>query len=103
MLASTGCRADVAVNGLAALDALELTEYALVFMDCQMPGMDGYQTTAAIRARDGADRHTVIIAVTASAMAADRQRCLDAGMDDYLTKPIRAEDIVAKLNRWVRP
>jgi two-component system, sensor histidine kinase and response regulator len=103
MLASTAYRVDVVANGFDALNALERTDYAAVFMDCQMPIMDGYETTQRLREREGTDRRTVIIAVTASAMAADRTRCLDAGMDDFLTKPLRAEDIAAKLTYWVEP
>jgi two-component system, sensor histidine kinase and response regulator len=98
MMASIGCPMDVAVNGLEALDALDHRHYAVVFMDCEMPVMDGYQTTRTIREREGSDRHTYVIAVTASATAADRARCLEAGMDDYMTKPIRAEDLAAKLD-----
>jgi CheY-like chemotaxis protein len=68
-----------------------------------MPVMDGYQTTQRLREWEAGEQRTVIIAVTASAMPADRMRCLDAGMDDYLTKPLRAEDIAAKLSYWVQP
>jgi CheY-like chemotaxis protein len=100
-LASIGYRADVAVNGFDALEALERQHYAAVFMDCQMPVMDGYETTRALRQREGDQRHTCVIAVTASAMIADRDRCLEAGMDDYLTKPIKASDLLAKLTYWV--
>jgi PAS domain S-box-containing protein len=103
MATSVGYRVDVAVNGFDALDAMDRRHYAAVFMDCQMPVMDGYQTTEKIRLREGTERHTRIIAVTASAMAADRARCLDAGMDDYLTKPIKTLDLAAKLARWVPP
>jgi PAS domain S-box-containing protein len=102
LLASIGYRADVAVNGFDALEALDRTPYDAVFMDCQMPVMDGYETTEKVRLREGGDRHTCIIAVTASAMAADRDRCLDAGMDDYMTKPIKAEDLDAKLTYWLQ-
>jgi two-component system sensor histidine kinase/response regulator len=102
LLTSIGYRADVAVNGFDALEALERTQYDAVFMDCQMPVMDGYQTVEKVRLREGSDRHTCIIAVTASAMAADRDRCLDAGMDDYMTKPIKAEDLDAKLTYWLQ-
>jgi PAS domain S-box-containing protein len=102
LLASIGYQADIAINGFDALEALDRTPYDAVFMDCQMPVMDGYQTTEKVRLREGDDRHTCIIAVTASAMAADRDRCLDAGMDDYMTKPIKAEDLDAKLTYWLR-
>jgi len=101
MVGSIGYRVDVAVNGFDALEALDARHYAAVFMDCQMPVMDGYETTGRIRAREGTNRHTRIIAVTASAMAADRTRCLEAGMDDYLTKPIKVEDLAATLDYWV--
>jgi PAS domain S-box-containing protein len=101
MLGSIGYGVDVAVNGFDALEALDARHYAAVFMDCQMPVMDGYETTGRIRAREGTDRHTRIIAVTASAMVADRTRCLEAGMDDYLTKPIKVEDLTATLDYWV--
>jgi two-component system sensor histidine kinase/response regulator len=101
MLASIGYRADVAVNGFDALAALDRKNYEAVFMDCQMPEMDGYQTTEKLREREGTSRHTNVIAVTASAMVADRIRCLDAGMDDYLTKPIKAQDLADKLDYWV--
>ena len=90
MLGSIGYRVEIAVNGFDALAAMDRTGYAAVFMDCQMPVMDGYQTTAKIREREGSGRHTNVIAVTASAMASDRTRCLEAGMDDYMTKPIKA-------------
>jgi CheY-like chemotaxis protein len=83
------------------LEALDRGRYSAVFMDCQMPVMDGYQTTGKLREREGTDRHTLVIAVTASAMAADRARCLDAGMDDYLTKPIKTKDLAAKLHYWL--
>jgi CheY-like chemotaxis protein len=70
-------------------------------MDCQMPIMDGYETTEKIRTLEGADRHTCIIAVTALAMAADRARCLDAGMDDFITKPMKTGDLAEKLKYWL--
>jgi len=97
IMASLGYRLDVAVNGFEALEALDRNHYAAVFMDCQMPVMDGYETTAKLRQREGHGRHTHVIAVTASAMATDRARCLAAGMDDYLPKPVKAEDLAAKL------
>ena len=71
-----------------------------MFMDCQMPNVDGYEATARIRAAEG-DRHVPIVAMTAYAMEGDRERCLRAGMDDYLAKPLRADDLDAVLERWV--
>jgi PAS domain S-box-containing protein len=103
MATSIGYHVDVAANGFEALEALEHQRYSAVFMDCQMPVMDGYETTAKIREGEGTARHTCIIAVTASAMTADRDRCLDAGMDDYLAKPFKTEDLMAALERWVPP
>jgi PAS domain S-box-containing protein len=103
MLTSIGYRVDVAENGFDALDALDRRHYGAVFMDCQMPVMDGYQTTEKIREREGTDRHTNVIAVTASAMAADRDRCLASGMDDYMSKPLKSVDLAAKLDFWLHP
>jgi PAS domain S-box-containing protein len=101
MLGSIGYRVEIAVNGFDALEALDRSRFAAVFMDCQMPVMDGYQTTEKIREREGSGRHTNVIAVTASAMASDRTRCLDAGMDDYMTKPIKAAALASMLAYWV--
>jgi CheY-like chemotaxis protein len=99
MLASIGYQADIAENGFDALQVLDDHRYAAVFMDCQMPVMDGFETTRELRQREGTGRHTHVIAVTASAMESDRIRCIDAGMDDYLNKPINANDLATKLGR----
>ena len=86
----------------AACDAAARTRYDIVFMDCHMPVMDGFDAARRIRAdearRDGA--HTPIVALTALALAGDRERCLSAGMDDYMTKPVRAAQLAAAVQRW---
>ncbi|MBC8123556.1 MAG: response regulator, partial [Gemmatimonadaceae bacterium] len=97
---------DVATNGYEVLEAIEHFPYALVLMDCQMPEMDGYEATCEIRRREqiqpaSSCRRTSIVAVTANAMPSDRERCIKAGMDDYITKPIKQEDLVAILKRWL--
>jgi CheY-like chemotaxis protein/HPt (histidine-containing phosphotransfer) domain-containing protein len=101
MLESLGCTVDIAASGVEVLDALRRQRYALVFMDCQMPEMDGYEATRVLRSEEGGDRRTPVVALTAGAMEGDAQRCLDAGMDDYLTKPVRLDDFRAALARWV--
>ncbi len=102
MLESLGCTVDIAGTGSEVLEAARQRPYGMVFMDCQMPEMDGYEATAALRQCEGRNRHTPIVALTASAMKGDAERCLEAGMDDYLTKPVRIADFRAALNRWLR-
>jgi CheY-like chemotaxis protein len=97
MLQRLGYRADVAGNGLEAVKAVQRQEYDVVFMDVQMPEMDGYEATAQIRRTEGTSRHTTIIAMTANALHGDRERCLVAGMDGYIAKPIRQNDLVSVL------
>jgi CheY-like chemotaxis protein/HPt (histidine-containing phosphotransfer) domain-containing protein len=98
-LQKLGYIADAADNGRAALEALWRANYDVVFMDCQMPELDGYQATAEIRRREDSHRHVPIIAMTANTMAGDRERCLAAGMDDHIGKPIRLEDLDGALSR----
>ncbi len=88
LLERMGCTVEVADDGLAAVECVQRSSYDVVFMDCQMPGMDGFEATRRIRALDGPAAGLRITAMTANAMAGDRERCLQAGMDDYLSKPI---------------
>jgi two-component system sensor histidine kinase/response regulator len=101
MLLRLGYQADVVGNGREAVESMMTVPYDLVLMDCQMPVMDGFEATRAIREREGTTRHTRIVAVTANAMEGDRERCLDVGMDDYLSKPFRAGDLQRVLDRWL--
>jgi CheY-like chemotaxis protein len=103
-LAKLGCEVDHAADGQEAVDRFEAApfDYDLVLMDCQMPVLDGYDATRRIRAIEAGRRHVPIVAVTAHAMPGDRERCLDAGMDGYLTKPLRQGDL-ERLVRQHRP
>jgi signal transduction histidine kinase/CheY-like chemotaxis protein len=101
MLKKLGYRADVATNGQEALAALDRASYRLALMDCQMPEMDGFEATRRIRARPDALARIRIVALTANAMEGDRDRCLAAGMDDYLAKPIQLEALKAALEGWI--
>jgi signal transduction histidine kinase/CheY-like chemotaxis protein len=100
MLAKYGCRVDVAANGLEAVELFGQLPYDIVFMDCQMPEMDGFEATAEIRRMEGDARHTPIVALTANAMSGDRERCLASGMDDFISKPIKEEALASALSRW---
>jgi signal transduction histidine kinase/CheY-like chemotaxis protein len=100
LLANAGHSAEAVSNGRQALAAIEQASYDLVFMDVQMPEMDGFETTASIRLLEGVTRHTPIVAMTASAMEGDREKCLNYGMDDYICKPISAVAIREVLARW---
>jgi CheY-like chemotaxis protein len=97
-LESLGYRADSVANGREVLEALARIPYDIILMDCQMPELDGYETTEQIRRDHSRPIH--IIAMTAHAMQGDREKCLAAGMDDYVTKPVRSTDLQAALERW---
>ena len=101
-LESHGYVADVVSSGGDALLALMRRRYDLVLMDCQMPEMDGFQATQEIRRREGSSRHTIVVAMTAYALEGDRQRCLAAGMDDHIGKPIRGAELDRVIRRWLK-
>jgi PAS domain S-box-containing protein len=96
-----GCNVDIVSDGRQALEALAERRYDAVMMDCQMLELDGYDATAELRRREYGVRRTPVIAMTAHAMPSDRARCLAAGMDDYVSKPIRREQLIAALQRWI--
>ena len=107
LLKQMGYRADIAANGLEALAALDRQSYDLIFMDVMMPEMGGFEATQAIRERQkqpaqfpNCKSSIIIVAMTASAMQGDREKCLAAGMDDYLAKPVRLEDVRAIVEKW---
>ena len=101
MLERLGFAAEVVGTGQEAAAAVRRERYDAILMDGQMPGMDGYEATSRIRAFEGPVRHTPIIALTAGAMRGDRERCLAAGMDDYVAKPMSPEQLEAVLQRWI--
>lgn len=95
---------DVAEDGFQALEKMAAKQYDLILMDCMMPGLDGYETTRRIRAREAAagdGRHIPIVALTANALRSDKERCLDCGMDDYLSKPYSAVQLLAVTEKWL--
>ncbi|HEX8160833.1 MAG TPA: response regulator [Pyrinomonadaceae bacterium] len=100
-LQELGYSADAVRSGRQVLEAIEGEAYDLVLMDCQMPELDGYETTAEIRRREGLSRHTPVVAVTAHAFESDREKCLAAGMDDYVSKPVNPQTLKTVLERWL--
>jgi signal transduction histidine kinase/ActR/RegA family two-component response regulator len=103
VLERCGFNAHAVNDGREALEALSSRRYDAVLMDCQMPEIDGYEATRELRRREQGLRHTPVIAMTAHAMHGDRERCLEAGMDDYVTKPVRAQALADALGRWIAP
>jgi signal transduction histidine kinase/ActR/RegA family two-component response regulator len=104
MLEKSGVVVDVANDGAEAIAHLLAARYDLVLMDCQMPGMDGYEATARIRLGEAGEdaRHIAIVAMTANALVGDREKCLQSGMDDYLAKPVRRADLEGMVGQWLR-
>jgi CheY-like chemotaxis protein len=99
MLEKLGYTADIARNGLEVIRAMSYVPYDLVFMDCQMPEMDGFEATSQIRETEGTARHTHIVAMTANALQGDREKSLAARMDDYISKPVRHTDLAGAIDR----
>ncbi len=102
LLEKLGCDVDLAENGKEAVEAATSASYDLIFMDCQMPVLDGFKATKEIRRREGKASRTPIIALTAKAMEGDREICFTAGMDDYISKPSSKKDLRSALERWVK-
>ncbi len=100
ILERAGFKLDLVLDGKEALDAYRAAAYDVILMDCQMPIMDGFEATKKIRQLN--QPQPVIIAVTANALVGERERCLNAGMDDYLSKPFQAEQLVGMVKKWVQ-
>jgi CheY-like chemotaxis protein len=100
MLEVLGHRVTIAGNGRVALECYARERFDVILMDCQMPELDGYAATRDIRSREGTEQHTPIIAMTAHAMVGDRELCIAAGMDDYLTKPVKLEELADMVAKW---
>jgi CheY-like chemotaxis protein len=100
ILTKAGVQAEIAENGRIAVEMCAAAPYDVIFMDCQMPEMDGYDAARAIRLNEPSGHRTVIIAMTADAMTGARERCMAAGMDDYIAKPVKPADLQSALQKW---
>jgi CheY-like chemotaxis protein len=101
LLEKLGCRVDIVENGAEACRAMKSNDYELVFMDCQMPEMDGFEATRRIRQIETGTRRTPVIALTAGVLKEERDQCYAAGMDDFLSKPVSKKDLRITLERWL--
>ena len=102
MLELMECNVDSAEDGLEAVKLCSKNEYDVIFMDVQMPNMDGYKATEEIRKLDNKNAKTIIIAITANALAGDKEKCIKAGMDDYVSKPIKGQNLEDMLIKYIR-
>lgn len=102
VLGKFGCDADTANNGLEAYEKVQAQNYDIIFMDCQMPEMDGFEATMKVRSFEEKEKRQPfsIVALTADAMIGDREKCLSVGMNDYINKPFKQEDIANALDTW---
>lgn len=100
MLTMMECEVDLAEDGVEAVKLHSKNDYDAIFMDIQMPNLDGYKATNKIRESEDKDKHVTIIAITANALQGDKEKCIDAGMDDYISKPIRGEDLEEVLTKY---
>ena len=101
MLSKVNCKVEIAENGKIAVEKMTQNAYDIVFMDCQMPIMDGFESTMIIRALGDSSKRTVpIIAMTANAMQGDREKCLNVGMDDYITKPVKLKTMQEVIKKY---
>jgi len=97
----TGLHYDLARDGQEALEAYKTKKYNLILMDCQMPTLDGYEATIEIRKLENKNDHIPIIAMTANVMQSDKEKCLEAGMDNYISKPIEIKELMNILNKYI--